>query len=141
MNPFTGVAFTVRGTPAPQGSKRHVGHGVMVESGGDKLRTWREDVKHAAVDAMNGALPFDGPLELLVTFVLPRPMSVKREYPHVRPDLSKLVRSTEDAMTAAGVYRDDAQIVDMHVRKVYGIYPGAEIIVRLFDGDPQAVAA
>lgn len=142
--PFVGIAFAVKGTPAPQGSKRGFvvnGRAVITDANPAALKTWRDDVKSAAVDAMNGALPFSGPVELLVTFVLPRPKSVKRDLPHVRPDLDKLARSTCDALTAAGVYGDDAQIVDMHVRKVYGIVAGAQIIVRMVEGDAEAVAA
>ena len=36
--------FTVHGLPAPQGSKRHVGKGVMVESS-KYVKPWREAVK------------------------------------------------------------------------------------------------
>jgi Holliday junction resolvase RusA-like endonuclease len=36
------------------------------------------------------------------------------------PDLSKLIRSTEDALTDAGVWTDDARVVAYHQpRKVY----------------------
>jgi Holliday junction resolvase RusA-like endonuclease len=142
--PFGGVAFRVHGTPAPQGSKRAFitnGRAVVTDVNAATLRTWREDVKHAALDAMNGHLPMLGPLELLVTFVLMKPASVKRLWPHVRPDLDKLLRSTGDALTSAGVYGDDSQIVKVTAQKVYGIHPGAEVIVRVVVDDVQAVAA
>ena len=138
--PMEGVAFVVRGTPAPQGSKRHVGGGRMVESSA-KVAPWRADVRAAAEDAMNGHLPFDGPLEMVVTFTLPKPKTVKRDYPHVRPDLDKLIRSTKDALTSAGVYGDDGQVVELTARKVYGIIPGASIIVRTFHPTAEDVAA
>lgn len=142
--PFTGVAFAVRGTPAPQGSKRGFvvnGRAIVTDTNPAPLKTWREDVKFAAVDAMNGARPLAGPVELLVTFILAKPKSVKRGWPFVRPDLDKLVRSTGDALTAAGVYGDDAQLVKITAQKVYGIYPGAEIIVRQVEDDRQVAAA
>ena len=41
------LTIVAYGQPAPQGSKRHVGKGVMVESS-KKLRPWRQDVKAAA---------------------------------------------------------------------------------------------
>lgn len=140
--PITGIAFRVHGVPTPQGSKRHVGKGVMVESGGEKLRTWREDVKHAALDAMNGHPPFEGALEVRVTFYLPKPKTVKRDLPHVRPDLDKTLRSLLDACTAAGVFVDDAQITDVWAAKRYAALPGAEVIVRYApDVDTVAQAA
>ena len=131
--PFTGVAFRVHGIPAPQGSKRGFvvkGRAIITDANPAGLRTWRDDVKHAALDAMGGHLPLDGAVEVVVTFTLQKPKSVKRDLPHVRPDLDKLVRSTFDALTSAGVYGDDSQVVTLTALKVYGIHPGAEVIVR-----------
>ena len=41
-------------------------------------------------------------------FYLPRPKTVKRQWPTVRPDADKLLRAVLDLMTKAGVYCDDA---------------------------------
>jgi len=35
------------------------------------------------------------------------------------PDLSKLVRSTEDALTEAGIWKDDARVVECFASKRY----------------------
>ena len=43
-------------------------------------------------------------------------------YPYKRPDLDKLLRSTMDAMTCAGVWRDDALVHIIHARKHYSTY-------------------
>lgn len=50
------IAFTVRGIPAPQGSKRafrnrHSGRVALVESS-KRVASWRSDVRDAALDAM-----------------------------------------------------------------------------------------
>lgn len=90
---------------------------------------------------MNGHLPFDGPLEVVVTFTLAKPRTVKREMPHVRPDVDKLLRSTLDALGSAGVYGDDSQVVHSDALKVYGIIPGASIIVRVYHPTAEEVAA
>lgn len=130
------LVIEVVGTPAPQGSKRHVGNGVMIESSRN-VAPWRDAVAYAAREAMlaGDRLPFDGPLMLDVTFRLPRPKSApkSRTRPFQRPDVSKLVRSTEDALTTAGVWRDDAQVVDLAARKVFalpGEALGASVVVR-----------
>lgn len=127
-----GVAFTVYGIPAPQGSKRVFvvqGRAVLTEDS-KKSAPWRDSVAAAAVEAMDGRLPFDGPIELLVTFVFVRPKSSKRKYPTVRPDGDKLIRAVADGLTAGGVYRDDAQVTDWWFRKRYGDHAHAEITVR-----------
>ena len=140
------LTFRVYGTPAPQGSKRHVGNGVMVESSA-KVKPWRQDVKHAALDALpEGYEAPAGPVAVRVHFTLPRPRShygtgrnaatVKPgapEYHSGRPDVDKLLRSTLDALTAAGVLRDDNQVAALEGFKWYGQHPGAHITVNAME--------
>jgi crossover junction endodeoxyribonuclease RusA len=114
------LQFTVPGKAIPQGSKRHVGHGIMVESSRE-LGPWRERVALAAHNAMlaAGAKPFVGAVAVGLEFVLPRPKSTpKRRTPPAikRPDLDKLGRAIFDALTGA-VLLDDAQVVDLHAHK------------------------
>lgn len=123
--------FTVYGMPAPQGSKRHVGHGVMIESS-KKVKPWREAVKWAGLMACKGMPDSDprcitGPISVDMTFTMPRPKSAKiGAKADRRPDLSKLIRSTEDALTDIGAWEDDARVVECLARKVYvgDIWPG-----------------
>lgn len=114
------IEIIVHGEPAPQGSKRYVGRhggrGLMIESSA-KVKPWREAVKWAAIEAMRArgiTEPLDGPLSVQMAFTLRKPPSApKRMYPDRKPDLSKLVRSTEDALTDAGLIVDDARIVTL----------------------------
>jgi crossover junction endodeoxyribonuclease RusA len=120
------IEIIVRGQPAPQGSKKFVGltkagRGLLVESS-KKVKPWRQDVVAAAVFAMQGRVMLDGPLLAVMTFTLPKPASApktRRTWPCRKPDLSKLVRSTEDALSDAGVWADDARVVSMLVHKVF----------------------
>ncbi len=135
--------FRVIGMPAPQGSKKFVGHSkagraIMVESS-KAVKPWREAVSNAARDAIasSGGEVFDGPLRLAITFHLPRPQSLSRSKlamgPCRKPDLSKLVRSSEDALVDAGAIADDARIVECVARKVFvepGGHLGAEISIE-----------
>ena len=126
------ITITAYGLPAPQGSKRHVGRGVMVESS-KNVKPWREAVKAAALDTQHpGWLLLDEPLAVEMVFTFARPRGHYRTgrnahllrenaptRPATLPDLSKLVRSTEDALTDAGIWRDDARVVECTARKVY----------------------
>lgn len=101
------------------------GRGIMKEMSA-KVEPWRQDVKYAAeavLEALGRPLPFQGAVIMRMVFTLARPVSVKRNkrpWPSVTPDLSKLARSTEDALKAAGVYKDDALIVEYtRLAKVY----------------------
>lgn len=129
------IAFTVIGDPAPQGSKRHVGHGVMIESS-KRVKPWREAVAAAAFAARDGRPPLDGPLALTVTFYLPKPASLSKRVtslgPFRKPDIDKLIRSTLDAITTAGAIADDARIVRIVAEKRFtpvAGHAGAEITV------------
>lgn len=125
------VEFFVPGRPAPQGSKRHVGHGIMVESSRE-VGPWRERVALAAHTAMAGSELLAGPVILTLGFVLPRPKSTpKRRTPAAtkRPDVDKLARSVLDAITDT-VIADDAQVTDLRATKrlaEIGESPGVKI--------------
>ncbi len=123
----------VAGRPAPQGSKRHVGRGVMVESS-KALAPWRTLLTWSAAQAYRSA-PKDGALAVVVEFVMPRPKRLPKRLPTpphtVTPDVDKLARGLCDALTGV-VWRDDAQVIDLHGTKRYAEVdeqPGAHIRV------------
>ena len=124
------MRIVVYGEPGAQGSKKFMGRGqtgkgILVESS-KKAEPWRQDVKAAAeavLDTLGRPPPFTGPLAVRMVFTFLRPASVKRSkrpWPSVAPDLSKLCRSTEDALKQAGAIHDDALIVEYtRLAKVY----------------------
>lgn len=120
------IEIVVYGSPAPQGSKKFLGikggHGIMVEQS-QRVKPWREAVKYAALTVLNaGAERIAGPVSVEMTFTMRKPKSApktRRTWPDRTPDLSKLVRSTEDALTDAGVWEDDARVVRCASAKVF----------------------
>lgn len=144
---MTAVEFEVYGRPAPQGSKKAYVRGnraVLVESSA-AVKPWREAVKYAARDAMWAVEPLSGPLWVDVTFYLDRPASEpkrRRTWPCRRPDADKLCRALFDAITDSGLWHDDAQVVDVHVRKDWALTrpPGAVVFVRDAADAAEAVA-
>jgi crossover junction endodeoxyribonuclease RusA len=131
---MTILTFHVPGKPAPQGSKRHVGRGIMVESS-KELGPWRERVALCAHNAMCGRSLLDGAVRVRLDLTLPRPKSApKRSTPHAvkRPDVDKLVRAILDAITDV-IIADDSQVVDLHATKrlaELGETPGVAITVE-----------
>jgi Holliday junction resolvase RusA-like endonuclease len=134
------LTITVHGRPAPQGSKRafvirggpRKGQAAVIESSHDRVKSWRQAVVDAAC-AVKTFPALEGPLALAMVFYLPRPKDHYRTgrnahllrdsapaYPAGTPDLGKLARSTEDALTCALIWRDDAQVVSYApLAKVY----------------------
>ncbi len=150
---MTRLDFWVLGVPAPQGSKRYVGNGVMVECSA-KVKPWREAVKWAALREGQLTLPADAPLRVELMFVLPRPRGHYRtgknahllrdaapRRPAAKPDIDKLIRSTFDAMSDARVWRDDSLVATVLALKVYeapGRPVGARVSVCVAETDGAA---
>ncbi len=85
-----------------------------------------------AAQAVVGQAYFTEAVSLDIEFWFPRPKSVKpSKRPHLttKPDLSKLVRGAEDALTGV-LFRDDSQVVTLVASKRYVDGPaGARITV------------
>jgi crossover junction endodeoxyribonuclease RusA len=109
---------------------------------------WRGQVQQAVAETMmtEGLEPFLGAVELKVGFDLPRPLShhgtgrnaatVKPSappFPITAPDLDKLVRCVQDAITDAGLWKDDSQVCSLVTAKRYAAHPGVHIVVTALD--------
>lgn len=113
------ITFTVYGTPAPQGSKRHVGGGRLIEMS-KKVQPWRHAVALAARQQTPRTPPPTTPVGVQIAFYLPRTKAMrdKPAPPMVqRPDVDKLIRSTLDGLTMGGAVTDDAQITTVTASK------------------------
>ena len=136
------IVFHVPGKPIPQGSKRWLPEGRMIEANKD-LRPWRATVTAYTIKAMReyGAQwPLAGPLDVSMTFTFTRPKShygtgrnagkVKPNAPrfHDRtPDIDKIVRSVNDGITDAGLWKDDDQVAFLTAVKLYGEQAGVTV--------------
>lgn len=107
----------------------------MVEMAKD-LPAWREAIRWTAVNSWRHQPPLDGGVSCHLVFVMRRPLSTPKRFtpPAVKkPDADKLARGALDALTSAGVWRDDSQVVDLHVTKrlaEIGETPGCHIRVH-----------
>ena len=128
------LTFRVLGEPVGQGNLRGLGKGrPMVHQNAPRLLPWRAMIQHAAEQAITEnqqrwfTFPLEGPVGLYACFTMPKAKSAPKTritYPTKRPDGSHLLRAIEDAMTAAGVWRDDSQLVDEQIAKAF---PGEHI--------------
>jgi Holliday junction resolvase RusA-like endonuclease len=138
-------AFYVPGKPMTAGSKRafvnpKTGRAIITEAGGkevqERKRTWRGDLRMAAADTLEevGAeMSEAGALAVTFVEVRKRPSShlttgraaglvkdwARPLRPATRPDLLKVARAAEDALTGV-LWADDAQIVEERLYKVFG---------------------
>ncbi len=130
----------IEGQPRPQGSKKAFARGktiVLVEAN-KELPAWREHMtRMLQLKQLEEPTPFTTAVNVALTFWLPRPKSVKRQYATGTYDIDKLTRAVLDSITKAGVWRDDSDVVDLTVRKTYADLhePGVLISITPFDND------
>lgn len=123
------ITFTVFGVPIPQGSMRAFmpkgGRYPIVTADNAKTKPWRHSIIAAAQEALGGRGPIDGDtaVEVEVMFFMPRPSSAPRRVTEPvktrGSDIDKLERALLDALSAAGVFRDDAQVISVVKRKAF----------------------
>jgi len=133
LRAMTGIRFFVPGIPKPGGSKRafyipKIKRAVVTEDcKGSK--DWRAVV--ALFGSMSVKEPLSGPLDVRYSFYFPRPRGhygsgrnsalLKPSAPArhiVKPDLTKIIRSTEDALKGIA-WGDDNQVCYQEARKGY----------------------
>ena len=119
------ISFRVDGQPIPQGSMKVI-NGHIIHSQGSALAAWRSAIGLSAKAA--GAKPSLEAVSMTLVFIMNKPRTVTRVDPTVPPDLDKLVRAALDALTAIA-YKDDSQVIEIRAMKVYGEYPGVEIVI------------
>ena len=126
------IVFSVTGTPAPQGSKRHVGGGRMIEAS-KRLHPWRDLVIDAAKDQTELTDQLVGPIEVKLEFRIPAPKKPLHVLPISRRagDIDKLSRAVLDALTISKLIGDDSQVVKLNASKIYVTdYPGVIVTIR-----------
>lgn len=148
------ISFFVPGHAAPGGSKRAFKSAktdrIVVLDDGKNNKEWRSSVAKFGHEAMVGKPPLEGPLFVSFTFFQLRPRghfgsgrnaailkpSAPR-FPTVKPDVTKLIRAAEDALSGI-TFIDDNQIVHQIGRKVYGERPGVRIQIKVIGKDGQS---
>jgi Holliday junction resolvase RusA-like endonuclease len=131
------IEFVVYGHPATAGSKRAfaIRRGgqftgrVAVADDNSRTKVWQAQVAYAAVESDGECVR--GPIRLALAFYFHRPRAHYRSGRNahlirdgapprhvVRPDLLKLTRAIEDALTGV-LWHDDAQVCEEFLSKHY----------------------
>lgn len=131
------LATEILGTPRPQGSLKIVtsaATGQAFAKNSDTMTAHRNSVVAVLASAWGSRAPLAGPVALKLCFRFARPKShfgtgrnadvLKASAPewHAQtPDNDKLCRLIGDALTIAGVLRDDAYISIMRGEKIWTV--------------------
>jgi Holliday junction resolvase RusA-like endonuclease len=129
----TVYSLFVHGIPKAQPRPRMTASGHVYNP--STADAWKEEIK-AAFLPYRHRKPLAEAIHLRVDFFLPKPNRLKIEgrVPHTKkPDADNLLKAVMDAMTEAGVWKDDALVFWPECPKWYAQdKTGAEIKVDLY---------
>ena len=134
------VHIHVEGNPVPKKRPRFSTQGGVLRSYTDaKTRSYEDHVNITARGSMGSSPPLETAVGVYLYIRLPIPKSWPKkrtegalnglEKPISKPDIDNLAKSLLDGMNGV-VFKDDSQIVSLHVTKVYASDPGVSIMVR-----------
>ena len=134
------VTFKVDANPVGKQRARYVKRGNFVQAyTPEKTRTYETLIKDAAIEAMGASEPLETPVTLYLYIRVPIPKSHSKkkveaclnglDQPIKKPDASNILKSVEDGMNGI-VYKDDSQIINLHVTKVYSTLAGVDVCVK-----------
>jgi Holliday junction resolvase RusA-like endonuclease len=142
------LRFFIPGVPVPQPRARITTRGKFAHAYTPKdhpVHAWRKAVAQAALDAAGGQRFGKAPIIIAADYVFPRPKSHLDKNGLAKPafvdaipprDLDNLNKAVWDALTDAGIWKDDKQVCLSSERKTwvgkYYEHPGALIVINLY---------
>lgn len=136
MTEISKIGFHVPGLPQTKGSARAFHNRTTgrayVTNDNPKNKSWERVVRGVAASYIREGLPWSEPVGLRLTFWLKKPQAhpkTRYSWHTKKPDLSKMIRSVEDALTGI-MYDDDRQVIHIDAWKFYSDKPGVDIVVE-----------
>ena len=134
------IKYEIVGIPRPQGSKKSLGNGIMIESS-KYVKDWRAFARLKADQAMqeHEFICKPNPVFVEVCFFFDRPQKhflksgLRKESPvfhTIVPDVDKLLRALLDSMKGV-IFKDDSQVARVSAMKLYGDLARTEVFVGI----------
>ena len=131
------LQFTIPISPVPKGRPRLGKFGTYTPP---KTKKFEDDVKLYLNTILKNHDPLETPIEVFLYFRLPIPKSYSKkrteaclsgsEKPILKNgDLDNYAKAVLDAFNGI-VYKDDCQIVEMHLTKVYDSQEGIDCLIK-----------
>ena len=133
------IHFQVEGDPKGKGRPRFSRAGKFTRVYTDKQTLdYEAQIKFFAAEAMGSTDPLETPVSvfLYIRHAVPQSYSKKRteaclsglEQPCKKPDIDNIAKTYLDGMNGV-IFKDDTQVIDLHVKKVYSAVPGVDVMV------------
>jgi len=134
------VTYQVEGNPVGKGRPKFARRGNFVSTyTPTKTRDYEDLIKDAARKAMGSNELLETPVTVAIYITVPIPQSYSKkrteaclsgsERPIKKPDIDNVAKCFLDAMNEI-VYKDDTQVLTLHIAKVYGTVGMVEVMVK-----------
>ena len=134
------MTYMVEGNPIGKGRPKFARRGNFVSTyTPTKTRDYETVIKEAAKKAMGSNELLETPVTVAIYITVPVPQSYSKkrteaclsgsERPIKKPDIDNICKCFLDAMNDI-VYKDDTQVLTLHVTKVYGTVGMVEVMVK-----------
>ena len=134
------VTYMVEGNPIGKGRPKFARRGNFVSTyTPTKTRDYEDLIKESARQAMGSAEVLETPVTVAIYITVPIPASYSKkrteaclsgsERPIKKPDIDNVAKCFLDAMNEI-VYKDDTQVLTLHITKVYGTVGMVEVMVK-----------
>lgn len=98
-------------------------------------KNWKDAVARLIAAKREGMVPMQGPLAVTIHVRCTKPRTSKLQYP--KPDADNYAKSVLDACTAAGVWEDDSQVVQLTVFKRWAFNVNEpRILIEITENQP-----
>lgn len=134
------LTYLVEGNPVGKGRPKFARRGNFVSTyTPTKTRDYEDLIKDAAKQAMGSNELLETPVTVAIYITVPIPASYSKkrteaclsgsERPIKKPDIDNVAKCFLDAMNEI-VYKDDTQVLTLHITKVYGTSGCVEVMVK-----------
>ena len=134
------LTYMVEGNPVGKGRPKFARRGNFVSTyTPTKTRDYENVITEVAKKAMGSNEILETPVTVAIYITVPIPASYSKkrteaclkdiERPIKKPDIDNIAKCFLDAMNDI-VYKDDTQVLTLHVTKVYGTVGMVEVMVR-----------
>jgi hypothetical protein len=134
------VTYQIEGNPVGKGRPKFARRGNFVSTyTPTKTRDYEDLIKDAARKAMGSNELLETPVTVAIYITVPIPQSYSKkrteaclsgsERPIKKPDIDNVAKCFLDAMNEI-VYKDDTQVLTLHIAKVYGTVGMVEVMVK-----------
>ena len=130
------IRIEIPGRPVPWSTSEKSGKRHYTNP---RQKKWQETAALFARLAMRGRVMLEGAVKFSMVAVFPIPKKWNKAkhqdavdgkvFHKVRPDMTNLLKATEDALTEAKVWTDDGLVCRQETAKLYGENPGVYVVV------------